>query len=237
MKTAQKIVAVWCVLLVWSCSSGSSSDTDLGNTSAMVAAAFSSSGSASVNQAIPIQLLQTLVDRARAQSTDGGDTNTCEESDSGPENVSTTLTGSAGTYGAAGDSVTITDADAEFCETTEGEINANADDLLFATFSVSSATVTCDDDTSATMTGAGIWRNRDDLGYYPQIYGAFTITMSDGSGDVDCSIAVDENGVVAEASCSDTSGVAITLTDDITCTIDAGNDDSAVPSDPAGENG
>ncbi len=233
MNFTKKITLVILATIAANCSSAT--DADLGNTGAMVAAAFSSSGSTSLNQSIPLQLIKHLVAKARAQ-TQGGDTNTCDDAEGGPENVTTTLTGTAGTYGSALDAVTITNTSTEFCKTTEGSTNDNTDDLLFASFTVTSATVTCDDASEATLAGSGIWRNRDDLGYYPQIYGSFTITIGGTEGQADCSIALAADGVVASASCSDTAGTAISLSDDITCTIDAG-DDGAVPSDPAGENG
>lgn len=210
-----------------------STTADFSNAGAMVAAAFSSATSSSMNQAaLPMQLLNFIVANAQAQE---GDTNTCDESNNTPSNVTTTLTGEAGTYGSADDAITITNAETAFCENTEGTINENPDDLLFASFTVSEATVSCDDDFEATMSGEGIWRNRDDLGFFPQIYGTFTITIEGSSGIANCSISLNADSTVADASCSDTSGNAITLSEDISCTIDAG--ENAVPSDPAGENG
>lgn len=228
MTSIQKYVLVVLALLTVACSSSgssTSSSTELASAGAMVAAAFSSSASSSLNQ---------IVIR-RAGTEGGGDTNTCEVGDGGPSNVTTALTGTAGTYGSASDSVTITDTSSQFCASTDGTVNENPSDLLFATFTVSEATVTCSDGSTATMAGSGIWRNRDDLGFFPQIYGTFTITTSDGSGEADCSIALNEDSTVNTASCSDSSGNSVSLNSDITCTIDAG--DEAVPSDPAGENG
>jgi len=113
------------------------------------------------------------------------------------------------------------DTDTDFCEDSEGTANDNTDDDLFASFTLSSATVTCGD-AEFTMTGSGIWRNTGT--FYPEVYGTFTMT-GDEALDVECNIFIDENGDVNDDStCSnaDTGDSIDTLDNEVTCEIDAG---------------
>ncbi len=226
MRLFPKIIVLAAAVAASACSSSDTSESsgvDLANTGAMVSAVFSATESAGLH----------LV--AMKADTEAGDTNTCEGAGGGPSNVTTTLTGTAGTYGSASNPAVITDPEAQFCEDSEGNINTNSEDLLFASFTLSSATITCNNGVTATMSGSGISRNRDDLGFFPQIYGTFTIVTTQGTGEARCSIFLNEESAVAEASCTDSVGNEVSLTNEIPCTIDAG--DEAVPSDPAGENG
>ena len=234
LQSIKTIVVIFLLTFVLSCSSSSTdtpSDTtttaDLTNAGAMVASAFSSTGSASMSaqpSSLAMTLIKLIVAEAKAQQQQG-DTNSCDDASTGggPANVTTAATGAAGTYGSATDSVTVTEA--SFCEDSDGNSNGdNADDLLFGTFDVSRATVTCDDDSTATMSGSGIWRNRDDLGFFPEIFGSFRITIGGVSGTANCSIALNGNQSVADASCTNEDGTAVTLTESVSCTIDAGEE-------------
>jgi hypothetical protein len=182
------------------------------NAAAAVNAAFSSSSSSSLSPASQIldKVAQLFIKNVMAQ-----DGSTCSTVGASPGNVTDSAQGASGTYGSAADPITV-DADTDFCQTSAGIANDNSGGLLFATFTLSEATVTCDDE-SFTMTGEGLWRNRTDLGYYPQIYGSFTFTGNDAATTVNCTIALDGSENVLSATCDDTDTSSAT-----TCSIDAG---------------
>lgn len=203
-------------------SSGTSTTNDsgaLGNTGAAVGAIFASGGNSSLSTevSLPVQLIDLFVKQALAQ----GSENTCDNVSGGPTNVTSSAQGTSGTYGSSSDSQTV-DADTDFCQDSSGNSNTNTNHELFASFSVSSASVTCDDGVTMTMSGSGIWRNRPDLGYYPQIYGTFTITENGTESEANCSIALDSDENVASASCTDSDGTAVTIDSTVSCSIDAG---------------
>jgi hypothetical protein len=198
---------------------GSSSTTTTATTSttqnaaSAVGAVFGSSSSSSISRDVLEMLAQLVVKQATAQESNS----TCDNVSESPGNVTSTATGAAGSHGAASDQVTVT-ADGSFCTQSDGSTaNTNTDNLLFASFTLASATVTCGSD-SLTMTGTGVYRNRPDLtpALYPQIYGAFVI---DGE-TVDCSIGLGESENVLSSACTDSGGTAVDVIS-TTCSIDA----------------
>lgn len=229
MKKIFSILGLGSLLFIVSCGSSSSTSSSsstttnaaVANTSSAVTAAFSSgSGSSSVNQQarLPMHILKALIAQARAQ----GSEDTCDSVSNGPTNVTSSAQGNSGTFGSASDSVTV-DTDTSYCQDSSGNSNTNSSNELFASFTVSSASVTCDDGNNMTMSGTGIWRNRPSLGFYPQIYGTFTVVDADGnSEEVDCSIALSEGEEIDSSStCTDSSDTAIEMDTSVSCSIDA----------------
>ncbi len=210
------------VFILASCGgAGTSTDSDstLETTAASaVGAAFSSSGeSSSLSASLTSGLLQKLVKSARASGAD-----TCDNGGTSPNNVVTTLNGASGTYGSDVDNVTV-DTDVDFCEDSLG--NPVTGDALYATFVVSDAEISCDgESTVITMAGEGIWQNDETNGYYPHIFGAFTMTNGTDSMTFDCTIALDGNeNIIPEAtSCTEqTTGQSATMDSSAVCAIDA----------------
>ncbi len=214
------LIAMAIVGLMGGCSS-TATDTDTSEISADAAAAvgavFSSSGDGSVNQVALKGLLEAFIRRARASET-------CLYLDEGPSNVTISGQGDSGTYGATGDTVTL-DTDTDFCEDSNGADVTG--DTLFAAFTLTSADITCDGETTTvTMSGSGVFTEDDD-GFQPHIYGEFTMTMGDDSATVNCTIGLEEgsDGAVSEASCTDSSsGETVEMDSDASCTIDAGDE-------------
>ncbi len=150
---------------------------------------------------------------------------TCSDFDTsgggGPDGVTVNAHVTPGTYGPSNASVTVTSTDD--CE----DDNTNAD--AFAAFSINQGvTATCmSGDTITLMSGsAGVYRNNDALGYYPQIYGTFHV--SDGNGNtwqnIHCAIFLNDQEVVVQATCKDADGNSIeTDTSSDTCQFNTGN--------------
>lgn len=198
------------------CGSSSSSDStttssSATNAGAAVAAIFGTGSSSNVTASLPLQVLDFFIKKARAQS--GGDTCTGID-EGGPANVDVSASGSAGTYGSTASSVTLTTDN--FCKDADGTDNTGTG--LYGAFTLTgSATATCTDSTTVEMTaGTGVFRNTST--HFPEVYGTFTI---DGSA-YDCTMLLNEDQSVDSASCTDSEGAAVTLTSDVTCTIDAG---------------
>ncbi len=227
--------------VVIACSDSSDSTTtsttsNSANSGAAVAAVFGGSEeTASLMQQLPSFLLDALVQEVLAQGEgegpqegEGGETcGEFEESaeSSGPDNVTTTAYGTAGTYGSSSNSVTVTVDD--FCQDEEGTVhtgNGPDGDGLFASFVVSEVTISCDDDSADTsMSGTGIFRNRPDDNIFPQIFGTFEV----GGAAVNCTIELGEDEEILSSSCSNDAGDVVEQSSDVTCTADAGSDENA----------
>lgn len=213
-----------------SCSSDSTTSNTLNNSNsgAAVAAAFSSgSDSAVLLHRIPSHFLKFIIQEALAQQGEEGGGDTCGEFEnsstgSGPEHVTTFANGTAGTYGAAGNTVTVTEAD--FCQDEGGDQNSgNGPDEngLFAAFQVSNVTISCNDGSDdVTMSGSGIFRNLPSQNIFPQIFGQF----QSGGSTFNCSISLGESEEIISASCSDDQGATIEQSSGVTCTADAGEE-------------
>lgn len=219
-----------------------SSDEGLENSASAIGALFSSGSSAQLKKVIlPDKLLALFVKTAQAAAEGAGERNTCDDPDDdgmadGPQEITTPLSGTAGTYGdPSGTSLILTEDD--FCQDADGTENTGSGpgELgLLASFTLSSeveGTCTAADSTETTMTmesGSGAWRNTEDS--FPEIYGTFIINGT----EVDCTILMNEDQTVREGSCSNpTDGSAISMDTDVTCQFSAGDDEEHL----AGEDG
>lgn len=205
------------------------------NTGAAVAAVFGTGSDQNVVAQAIAKSAAKLATRTQDDSEDtqegdgtggpegAGERNTCDDPDGngeadGPEEVSALLTGTAGTYGAEGDNITVTADD--FCQDADGENSGEGTDGggLFASYTLNSdVTATCDDDTTLTMAGgsdsSGIWRNTDDC--FPEIFGNFSI---DGTV-VSCHLCLGENQTVGSNSTCSTGGSAVSLASEVSCNL------------------
>jgi len=225
---SKKMLVLATVSLLASCGSsdsGSSDDTSdaaLTNAGAVVGAVFSSSGEASISTPVAAfskKFIQSIIHSAHA---DTADDETCQHLD-GPSNVDVDGQGESGTYGAVGNTITL-DADTDFCaDSAGGDVTGDGTDGegLFASFVVSEAIVTCDDDSTATMSGEGVFRDDEALDQHPEIYGHFTITVGSESGEADCSIILDGDSNITSATCTNAAGDAVTMDSGVVCNIDA----------------
>lgn len=136
-------------------------------------------------------------------------------------------------YGAATDSVTISDA-SYFCEDGSGNLNAgdgpDGDGKFVSFIFLGEPQGICDDGSSFSFTkGSGIVRNTQE--HYPEIYGRFEID-DDSSQIVNCTLRLLENGTMdtARSSCTLDDGSAVSLSSSLSCTIDADLPEVAEPS-------
>ncbi len=198
------IVLLGCNLLPSSLTDSDSSDDVPQALGAAIGAAFSGGGGGASNAA--------------------GAPGTCSDFEGdggGPDGVTVDAHVTPGTYGPTGASVTV--ASTDDCE----DDNTNAE--AFAAFSMDEGiTATCTSGNTITlMSGsAGVYRNNDALGYYPQVYGTFHV--SDGNGNtwqsIHCAIFLNDQEVVVEATCEDADGNSIeTDTSTDTCQFDTTN--------------
>ena len=198
------------------CSSSSTSsstsdiDTVSANSGAIIAAVFSTSPDGNVS---------SLVKQIQEVIKNQGAPTTCESLDGGEASVAVEASGESGTYGTASDAATV-DADTDFCEDSEGNAN-DSDGVLYASFTVTSGVVTCDDDSTATLSGTGIFRQDGD--FCPEIFGNFTMTAGGETSEANCTIRLscETDGEVLEATCDDGEGNTLTLSSDVSCSIDA----------------
>lgn len=205
-------------------STTSSTSSALSNSAAAVGSAFGGGSSSSVSNT-QASLIRSIVagfaQKAIAQSDE-----TCDTLEESPGNVTSSAQGTTGTYGSATDSVEV-DADTDFCQDSNGSDNTDTgpgESGLFASFTLSSAEITCDDGETLTMEGSGIWRNRSDIDIYPEIFGEFEVTDSDGTTEtVNCSLALNADGDVDAdlSSCTTSDESEVDIDSTVTCTIDA----------------
>lgn len=212
------------------CGSSTSTTTSSGgataNAAAAVGSAFSGGGSSSISNpesALLQEIVSAFAQRAIAQESN----DTCDTLDENPGNVTSSAQGTSGTYGSATDSVTV-DADTDFCQDSSGSDNTDTgpgESGLFASFTLSSADISCDDGETLTMSGTGIWRNRSDIDIYPEIFGQFEVTDSEGTAEtVNCTLALDEDGDVdaSLSSCTaEDDDSEIEIDSSVTCNITA----------------
>ena len=194
------------------------------NAAAAVTAAFgSSSSSSSLKTPGLLRIVQLFIKEAKAEDESDGTTCNTIDTDDSPDDVTSSGTGvyaqgttQSATHGPSGDSQT-TDLDTSFCIDSAGTSNDNSSGELFASFTLSEATLTCGTDVF-TMSGTGIWRNQPDSSVYPDIYGAFVFTGSGGDPEtVNCHIQLDGNENILASTCdSDEAQDALA-----SCSIDA----------------
>ncbi|HPF40623.1 MAG TPA: hypothetical protein P5081_17945 [Phycisphaerae bacterium] len=155
---------------------------------------------------------------AGAVSPDVGSTCRDFEDDSesnGPDGITVSAMITAGVYGASGASVTLTGDDD--CESD------NTSDDSFASFEIMENIVaTCENGSTVTLLpgGTGVYRNNETEGHFPEIYGTFNIADGDSNTfeGVVCTIFLDEDQNVVEATCEDSDGNEIDVdTGDTTC--------------------
>lgn len=203
-----------------------------------VAALFSSDEDANINQVvkIPLRVLDLVVKRAVAQSFGGGCGTsdpgcTCEflGAEDGPNNVTTSATGQAGTYGSSGDAITLDEDD--FCALSDGSENTGTGpdgQGLFASFEidadVNGVCTTEEGDITIIMASGstGVFRNDaapgDGSNPANHIYGAFVIEADDGSQTtVNCTITMAADESIEDASCTDEDGNTVEQSPDATC--------------------
>jgi len=162
----------------------SSSDIEE-HTEAAIGSLFSASGQSSLSAESNVMntIIQAFSKNALASST----LNTCDIFGIAPSQVNASSTGTAGTYGASGDQVTVTASD--FCNGLTGTSNPN--ETLFGSFTINNESVLCgpSSSTQVTVDAAGVFRQRVVDSYYPAIYGEFTITDAGGTAKTyDCSL-------------------------------------------------
>lgn len=211
MKRLLSMALACAVILATSCggsSDGEEASPTLSNGAAAIGAAFSGAGNSSVSETLALRkaIMNAIAKQALASQT-------CGNAGNGPNNVTTSESGEDGTYGSAVDAQELTSAD--FCE-------SGTEEILFASFELSSATVTCDDGTTFEMSGEGVFT--EDMGYHPKIYGTFTITEDGTESSLDCTLGLDNEVVDASvSSCTDPSneGAEVEIATDVICTIDA----------------
>ena len=189
-----------------------------GKAAAAVAAVFSNDASASVNF-IGVRLIKSSF----ALNGCSGSPVDCMCTDliagtTAPENVTEFAYGSAGTFGAADDSVSITEAD--YCALESGEQNSGSgsDSLgLFGAFVVDADVVAdCGSDSEIIMQmgSYGVFRNQESQvesgTYYSEIFGRIGFLVDGESVELDCTMQIDtEDQTLLSASCSDSNGDAI----------------------------
>jgi hypothetical protein len=216
-------------------SSTESSDNVSDSTVSAVASLFGSGATANVsaNLTISSDVIKKLVDEAQDEEGQGYDGEEqdgeyreydmclefADDSHPEPENVNTSAFGAAGTYGAEGNSITVTEAD--FCTMPDGTPNSGDD--LVAAFEIAddvSASCTDAEDSVTTVTmqagSMGVYRNTDE--YFPQIYGSFVmVTDNDIETVVNCTIFLNEDGTTDFASCTDENGATVEQSDETSC--------------------
>lgn len=240
-QTINRLLSIAAIASLVACGSATSesaattASTDAADdTASAVASLFGSGASASVsaNLTISSDAIRRLADAAQDEAQgqegeyDGGDYqeyDMCAEfSDAShpePDGVNTSAFGAAGTYGAEGNSITVTEAD--FCTMPDG--TPNTGDSLVAAFEISddvSASCTDAQDSVTTVTmqagSMGVYRNTDE--YFPQIYGSFVmVTDNDTVTVVNCTIYLNEDETTDYASCTDENGVTVEQSDDTSC--------------------
>ncbi len=133
----------------------------------------------------------------------------------GPDGIDVSASVTAGTYGATTAAITITADD-------DCESDSTSDDS-FAAFEIAeNIPAICENGTVVTLLpgSAGVYRNNETEGHFPEIYGTFNLSDDDGNvfEDVACTIFLDGNETVLEATCEDESGNEIEVdTGDTSC--------------------
>lgn len=190
--------------------------TPVTNATTAIGAVFSSGGSASLNAKSSLShiLFQFVVREAMAQS--GG--NTCSSLNNGPLHVDSSAQGATGVYGSSVDFVAL-DAQLDFCQNPSGNVNDNSDNQLFATFTIPSATITCGAQVFL-ISGGGVWRNRPDLGIYPQVYGTFTMTVAGAEPvSADCYMGLNASDEIVEGGCTNENSEVIQQDNGAICSV------------------
>lgn len=131
--------------------------------------------------------------------------------------------GISGTFGADGDSVTLSTTD--FCQSADGEeqsVDGEAAGTRYAQFTFLDEVIghCVQDGAESTITmirGSGVVRNTDS--YKPEIYGTFEI----GEDISRCTLRMNDSGeIISESSsCTNESGTTIEISSELTCTMDA----------------
>lgn len=224
MKSYLQVVGVVGFLtpfILGACSSGTGGGTSTGSSSAngtvgaAVGSIFASEGdnaSLQSRRSLPLRLVALLVEEAHADGE--GPTSACDiaSSSEGPDDVSTSATVTAGSYGVTGDEVTVTAADG--CD-QGGD---------YASFTVASHTMDCTNDgeeMTMTMTDStGVFREDTDENA-TKIYGSFNVAVGDGDAEsVECSFTILHGSGGAGSftgSCEDSEGEPIEQSDDASC--------------------
>src|SRR3989338_130357 len=229
MMRSKSIWSFLFLITILSLAACSSSDSDSTSTSdsaddlgAGVRAVFSSGASSRTSASLSKGILNLFLRQAQAE---GECSTTCScVGDDGPDNITTSATGTAGTYGADTDTTDTMVVTADhFCSVSTSTTGGPDGSGQFATFDFASAvTANCtaaDLSTSTTTisAGSGIWRNTST--HEPEVYGSFTVD----SVEYDCTIFIlsGESGEVDgdNSNCVDADGVSVTIADDSTCTI------------------
>ena len=219
MKKIKILFLVLTVILFNSCSSDGttsttstttdSSDTTA-NAGAAISALFGGTGSASISDEVVLQKIKSLFIQIAYAETEQPDN--CDEEPGTSDDVIVTQSGTAGSFGPDSDPVVITDAD--WC----------ANGGTWSTYEISSAnpvTFDCDDSTVVFIGGNGVWDNTADG--TTEVAGTFSVADSvDGTGtEVACHgtfQGTQEGASDFTMNCADSTGTAITLLEDASCT-------------------
>ncbi|MBI2340070.1 MAG: hypothetical protein HYU99_06890 [Deltaproteobacteria bacterium] len=159
------------------------------------------------------RLVDLFVREAKAQA---GQPTACEviANEDDPDDVETSLSIEAGTYGMTGATVTLTAADG--CD-QGGE---------YASFSLESHSLDCEDgdgneSTLTMLDSSGVWRENVDTNV-TEIYGTFSVEVEGETfSDIQCSLTIthgDEGDGEFGGDCEDSEGSVIEQAGETTCT-------------------
>ncbi|MCP5464843.1 MAG: hypothetical protein H7A33_07460 [Deltaproteobacteria bacterium] len=219
----------------FACGSASStsgiSDADDSSSNSSVASAagalFGGSSSQSSNLTVPSALLQEAIRHAEEESEeDGNETCNTIEDESGPSGIVMGYNGAEGSYGAEDYAMDVLEED--FCRDSDNNENTGTgpDGVgLFGTFEMEEDVIgNCEDADGNAFTidmlagSSGIWRNTGD--YQPEIYGTFVVEDESGNQTtIDCTIFLDEDENIVQASCSDENGVEVEQESETECSF------------------
>jgi len=206
----------------------------LTDTASVVASVFDSTVDSEAalkkNSPVMMAILEVVSSKAQAAAGTFDPNNTCNSTP--PDGLNFDISGIAGTYGSSSNPITVTESD--FCyndETAANNTGLGPDgDGLFATFSVRGdkrLTATCSRSgggtNQVTITGDGIWRYTLS---FVEIYSNFIVTDASATEYVvDCSVILNPDGSMFDASCSDTSSLkTMTLDSGSSCTLSVTDD-------------